>query len=149
VPSRRIQRINEIIRDELADLLRREVRDPALGGLISITGVETTTDLRTARVYVSVLGDEEEARATVQRLQNAARFLRGLLGERIRIRHTPELEFRYDSSIARGARIMGLLRQIREEGENRGSGAAPETESAAPDSPASPAEGGDQTRPPS
>jgi ribosome-binding factor A len=112
MPSRRILRTNVLIRDELADLLRREVKDPQLEGMISITEVETAPDLSIAHVYVSVLGDEEQARKTVQRLRHAAGFFRRELAERLNLRHTPELDFRLDLSIARGARLLKILREL-------------------------------------
>ncbi len=111
--TRRMQRINDQIRDELADLLAREVEDPRIRGVISVTGVETAPDLSVARIYVSVLGTEDEARQTVEHLRRAAPFFRRALASRLNLRHTPELDFRHDRSIAEGARIEQLLREIR------------------------------------
>jgi len=113
--ARRILRLNELIRAEIAELLAREVRDPRLASLISITRVETSPDFREARVYVSVLAEEAEAEQTVQRLRKAAGFFRRELADRLNLRRTPELDFRLDRSIAQGARVMGLLREIRRE----------------------------------
>ncbi len=110
--NRRIQRTNSLIRDEVALLLQREVKDPLLEGMISITEVETAPDLSVAHIYVSVLADEDQARKTLAQLQHAARFFRRELASRINLRHTPELEFRLDVSIARGARVLQLLREI-------------------------------------
>jgi ribosome-binding factor A len=112
VPTRRILRLNEQIREVLADLLRRELRDPRLSGLISITEVETTQDLAVSRVYVSVLGSEEETTEALRALRHAAGYLRREVGDRVRVRRMPTLDFRLDPSIARGARIMELLREI-------------------------------------
>jgi ribosome-binding factor A len=112
VPTRRILRLNEQIREILADLLRRELRDPRLSGLISITEVETTQDLAVSRVYVSVLGSEEETAEALRALRHAAGYLRREVGDRVRVRRMPTLDFRLDPSIARGARIMELLREI-------------------------------------
>ncbi|MPZ13949.1 MAG: 30S ribosome-binding factor RbfA [Chloroflexi bacterium] len=110
-----MRRLNDQIRDEIADLLTREARDPRLHGVISITGVETSPDLRTARVHVSVLGTEEESEATLVLIRRAASFFRRELAARLNLRHTPELDFRLDRSIAEGARIDRLLREIRRE----------------------------------
>src|SRR4051812_35731545 len=111
--DRRIHRLNDQIRDELADLLSREARDPRLfGAVISITGVETAQDLSTARVFVSILGDEKEADQTFKQVQKAAGFFRRELASRLNLKRTPELEFRLDRSIAAGARIEQLLREI-------------------------------------
>ncbi len=123
--TRRIQRLNQQIREELADLLRREMRDPRLAGLISITGVETTPDLALARVYVSIFGSDDEVAEALRALQRAAGFLRRELGERVRVRRLPLLEFKFDPSIARGARIMQLLREIADADHDRAAEPAP------------------------
>jgi ribosome-binding factor A len=107
-----MQRVNDQIRDELADLFAREIEDPRLRGVISITGVETTPDLSISRIYVSVLGSEEEAEETVKQMRRAVSFFRRELAARINLRHTPELDFRLDRSIAEGARIEQILREI-------------------------------------
>jgi ribosome-binding factor A len=112
VASRRILRLNEQLRDEVAQLLRHETDDPELQALISITAVETSPDLRVAKVYFSTLGDEEHTARVFRRLKRAARFFRRQLAQRLNLRHTPELEFHLDPSIARGARIMELLAEI-------------------------------------
>jgi ribosome-binding factor A len=122
VPSRRILRLNEQIRAELADLLRRHIRDPRLGGIISITDVETSPDLAVARVHVSVLGSDEEAAEALRALRHAAGYLRRELGERIRVRRLPALDFRLDPSIARGARVLQLLREINAQDEQARAG---------------------------
>ena len=113
--ARRRHRLNDQIRDELADLLARETSDPRLHGIISITGVETAPDLSTARVFVSVLGSEEEAASTFHHIQRAATFFRRQLAARLNLRHTPELSFHLDRSIAEGARIDELLRDLHHE----------------------------------
>ena len=112
--NRRQQRLNQQLRDEISKLLRHEVEDPQLATLISVTEVEISPDMQRAKVFVSVLEDEEEARATLKRLQHAARFFRRELAERLNLRHTPQLDFQLDISIARGARVLGLLRRIEE-----------------------------------
>ena len=86
VAVRRIQRINTLIRDELAVLFQREVQDPLLDEMISITEVETASDLSVTHVYVSVLGDDDKAHRTLDRLRHAARFFRRELAERINLR---------------------------------------------------------------
>ena len=114
--SRRIERINHLLRQEIADLLRREVKDSTLSSaLISITDVETSPDLRLARVYFSVYGDEAEIQAAQQHLNRASGFLHRFLKERLDLRHTPHLEFVVDRSLARGDRIMRLMSTIEEE----------------------------------
>ncbi len=110
--SRRILRVNEVLRDEIADLLRRETDDPELQTLISILEVDTSPDLSGAKVYFSTLGDEEQMVKVLRRLQKAARFFRREIARRLNLRHTPELAFVLDRSIARGARTLQLLNQI-------------------------------------
>src|SRR4051812_8142407 len=110
--TRRQQRINQLMRDEIGKMVQHETDDPVLASLISITEVECTQDLQRAKVYVSVLQEGDELKATLQRLQKAARFFRRGLAERLNLRHTPELEIVYDPSIARGARVLALLREI-------------------------------------
>jgi ribosome-binding factor A len=122
VPSRRIERINHLLRQEIADLLAREVKDAALNTpLLSITDVETSPDLRSAKVYFSVYGDEETVEAARTHLTRASGFLHHNLKERLDLRHTPHLEFILDQSLARGDRIMRLIRSIEEEREHRDS----------------------------
>jgi ribosome-binding factor A len=113
--THRIQRLNGSIREELADLLRREMRDPRLSTLISITDVETSPDLAVAKVYFSVLGTEEEAAAALKALRHAAGYLRRELGNRLRMRHIPTLDFRLDPSLARGARVLQLLNELNQQ----------------------------------
>lgn len=111
--SRRMARINHLLQEEIADLLRTEAKDETFtDSLISITEVDTSPDLRSARVYFSVLGDEEQTKAAQEHLSRAANFLRrGLMG-RLDLRQTPRLEFVLDESLARGDRIMRLMRQV-------------------------------------
>ena len=108
-----MRRLNDLIRDEIAHLLAHETRDPRLKeGVIRLTAVETAPDLSTARVFVSVLGDEEEANAVLVNIRKARPFFRRGLAARLNLRHTPELEFRLDRSIAEGAKIDQLLREL-------------------------------------
>jgi ribosome-binding factor A len=120
MPSRRIERINHLLRQEIADLLTREVKDAALAdAMISITDVETSPDLHSAKVYFSVYGDEEVVEAAVTHLKRASGFLHRNLKERLDLRYTPHLEFILDRSLARADRIMRLMRSIEEERQHR------------------------------
>ncbi len=112
MPSNRISRINEEIQRELSDLLRT-LKDPRVQAMISITRVETTGDLRYAKVYVSVL-EKEKTRDVLKGLRSAGGYLRREIGGRLQLRCTPELVFVEDESIARGAHIFDLLHQIHE-----------------------------------
>jgi len=109
--TRRQQRLNQLLRDEIDKLIRLETDDPLLATMISVTDVECTQDLQKAKVYVSFLDDAHEAEL-MKRLRKASRFFRREVAERINLRHTPELEFVYDPSIARGARVLALLREV-------------------------------------
>lgn len=105
----RINRINEEIQRELASLLRT-MKDPRLqNGLVTITRVDTTGDLRFARVYISVL-DPNTEKEVMRGLRSAAGFLRREIGHRLQLRYTPELQFIADDSIAYGAHILEVLR---------------------------------------
>ena len=98
MPTRRILRINQLLREEIAELLRREVKDETLSSsMISITEVDTSPDLRTAKVYFSVYGDAEQVEEARKHLQKAARFLSHQLIGRLDLRHTPQLEFVFGS----------------------------------------------------
>ncbi len=105
----RINRINEEIQKELSSLFRG-LKDPRVqGGMVTITHVDTTSDLRSAKVFVSVL-DKEQEKDVVKGLKNAAGWLRRELGAAIQLRYTPELQFVADDSIEQGAHILQMLR---------------------------------------
>ena len=108
MPSNRIGRINEEIQRELAALIRT-VKDPRVHGLVSVTAVDTTPDLRYAKIYVSVL-DKSDVKEVVKGLKSAAGYLRRELGSALELRYTPELQFVEDDSIGQGAHILSMLR---------------------------------------
>ncbi|MGE5574393.1 MAG: 30S ribosome-binding factor RbfA [Bacillota bacterium] len=110
----RVERVAEAIRSEAADILARGIKDPRLG-FATITDVEVSEDLRHVKIFVSVMGDKTQVDETMAALESATGFVRGEIGRRIRLRHTPEIVFRYDTSIRRGARVFELLREIRSE----------------------------------
>lgn len=115
--SNRIGRINEEIQRELSAQIRT-IKDPRVSetGMVSITAVETTPDLRYAKVYVSAL-DKEQSTAILKGLRSASGYLRRELGHALQLRYTPELVFEQDDSIDKGAHILELLRKV-EEKEN-------------------------------
>ena len=108
--SNRIGRINEEIQRELAALFRT-VKDPRVHGLVSITHVETTPDLRYAKVYVSVL-DKSDVKEVIKGLKSAGGYLRRELGRALSLRYTPELVFQADDSIDKGTHILKLFNDI-------------------------------------
>jgi len=107
-----IPRVNSLIRHEMSEILRREVKDPRLGTFVTITAVETSADLRYAKVFITRLGTYQERRDTLSALQSAAGYLRRKLAARLRLRRIPELAFRWDDSIERGARLFRLLEEV-------------------------------------
>ncbi len=113
--TRRTERINEQLREEISDLVMRQLKDPRIGGLVTITEVDVSADLSHAKVFVSVLGTVDEKKSTMKALAAAAGFLQRALRHRLTIRRMPELAFIADDSIEHGARILSLLDQAREE----------------------------------
>jgi ribosome-binding factor A len=111
--SLRTTRVNELLRAELSDLILREVKDPRVGeGLVTITEIRVSPDLRHATVFVSHLGTDEERQHALEGLQRAAPFLHRELLHRLRMRNVPDLQFRFDPSIERGARLSDLIRKV-------------------------------------
>lgn len=107
--SRRTDRVAEAIREEVANFLAADAKDPRIVGLVTVTGVDVTRDLRQARVYVSVMGDEPTRAATFEGLASMASHLRPRVGRALRLRLAPEILFKEDESLARAQRIEQLL----------------------------------------
>ena len=116
---KRAERVSDQMKQEIADILMRKIKDPRIG-FVTVTEVEVADDLRNAKVYVSVYGSEKAA--TLKGLESASPFIRSELGKRIRMKFIPELLFRYDDSVERGAHINELLHEIQEKDEEKGSG---------------------------
>ena len=116
--NRRLQRLGGLFQEELSELLLREVKDPRLTRMVSITSVVISADLRHARVYVSVMGSEEEKLSTLAGLTAAAPFLRRELNNRVSLRRIPELSFLRDDSLEQGSRVSDLLKQIADDTDN-------------------------------
>ena len=106
---RRIDRVNELLRSEISFLISRQIKDPRVAGVISITEVTASSDLRSARVFVSVMGKENDRREALEGIRSAASFLRRELRERVNLRHTPHLTFLLDDSIEEGDRVLRLI----------------------------------------
>lgn len=115
------RRAADLIQVHLTNLLRTQVNDPRIQ-MVTITGVDVTPDTRRADVYFSVLGSPEAQAEALAGLQSAAGYLRRELGQRIRLKNTPELVFHWDVSLERGERISGLLDTLHDESEGPGSG---------------------------
>lgn len=112
--NRRQEQINGFLREEISEIIQRELKDPRLG-FASVTSVEVSPDLRHARVFISVLGSPEEQEATLAGLTSAAGFIRHLLKPRMHTRHIPELTFNLDSSMAYAESIARTLSELHDE----------------------------------
>jgi len=117
---RRADRVAEAIREEVATFLRSGAKDPRLIGLVTVTAVDVTRDLRQAKVFVSILGTETEKAASVDALTSMTSHLRSLLAKSLRLRVAPEVSFKLDESVARAARIESLLAQVRDKKADEG-----------------------------
>jgi ribosome-binding factor A len=106
----RMRRVDEAVREVLSDAIARDLQDPRVG-FVTVTAVKTSPDLRHARVYVSVLGDEKARAETLDGLSSAHGFLQGRLAAELSLKHTPLLTFQYDESVDRGMRITQLIDQ--------------------------------------
>ncbi|HET7217675.1 MAG TPA: 30S ribosome-binding factor RbfA [Vicinamibacterales bacterium] len=122
--SQRPTRLGDQIREEIAELLAREVHDPGIG-FLTITRVTVTSDLQLARVYYTALGDDKARRDSARALERAAPFLRRQLGRRLRLRRVPELHFHFDESIERQDRIERILQEIQAERDEHAAGTQP------------------------
>ena len=106
---RRIDRVNELLRSEISHLIARQIKDPRVAGVISITEVIASSDLRSARVYISVMGRDNQRQEALEGIRSAASFLRRELRSRVNLRHTPHLTFQLDDSIEEGDRVLRLM----------------------------------------
>jgi ribosome-binding factor A len=109
----RMRRINEVLREVVGAAVAGELNDPRIG-FVTVTSVETSPDLRTAKVFVSVLGDEEEREATLAGLRSSHGVIQSRIAAETRMKRTPTLTFRYDDTIEKASRVNELL----EEGED-------------------------------
>ena len=107
----RIEKLQELIKQEMGKMLLKELKDPRIG-FVTVTGVEMTGDLREAKIYVSVMGGEEKVKSSLEGLNSALGFVRREIGQRIRLRFTPEISFALDTSLDYGDHIQKLLLQV-------------------------------------
>ena len=106
----RLRRVDEAMREVLSEAVTKEIKDPRVG-FVTVTAVDTASDLRHAKVYISVLGDDGVRQRSLDGLRSAHGFLQRRVADELRIKHTPTLEFLYDDSLDRGLRIEALLQQ--------------------------------------
>jgi ribosome-binding factor A len=109
--GKRLDRVNQLIKEEVSTLLQRELKDPRLG-FVTVTAVEASKDLRLAKIFVSVLGGDEQWRASLAALASARGFVRNWLRQHLDLRVTPEVQFRPDRSMEHAARIQQILREL-------------------------------------
>lgn len=109
----RADRVAQMMQRELGGMILTEVKDPRVG-FVSITRVEVSRDLGQAKIYVSIMGEQERVEASLSGLKSASAYLRGEIGRRLGLRHAPELLFRHDMSIAESLHIQDLIRQLPE-----------------------------------
>lgn len=112
-PYKRSQRVSDLVREEIADIIMNKVKDPRLG-FVTVTGAKITEDLKIATVYISIF-KEEEKETTLEMLNSAKGFIRAELAKRVRMKFIPSLTFRIDESLEYGVRIEKLLREIKKE----------------------------------
>ena len=110
----RVEKVQELMKQEISDLIFNEVKDPRIG-FVTVTSVACTEDLREAKIYVSVMGDEKKARDTLNGLNSSLGFVRREIGKRIRLRFTPEISFALDTSLNYSDHIQRLLNEIHED----------------------------------
>ena len=116
--SNRPERVGEAIRNELSQLLQRDVHDPGIG-FITLTQVKVSPDLQLARVYYTSMGDEKSLKETAKALGRATPFLRRQIAQRLQLRRAPELQFFYDKSVAHQDRIEQILQELKTEAADR------------------------------
>ncbi|MDT9023966.1 MULTISPECIES: 30S ribosome-binding factor RbfA [Rossellomorea] len=114
--SHRANRVSEQMKKELSDIIGRKIKDPRIG-FVTVTDVQVTGDLQQAKVYITVLGGEDQRENTLKGLAKAKGFIRSEVGQRIRLRKTPEIIFEFDESIDYGNHIETLLRKVQDEPE--------------------------------
>ena len=112
----RIEKLQELIKQEMGKMLLKELKDPRIG-FVTVTDVEMTGDLREAKIYVSIMGGEEQVKSSLEGLNSALGFIRREIGHRIRLRFTPEISFTLDTSLDYGDHIQKLLLQV--EGDSK------------------------------
>jgi len=110
--STRQDRIKGFLKEEISEIIRREIKDPRLG-FVTITDAEVTKDLRHAIIYISVMGDEKQKNDSLSVLQHASGFIRKEFGQRAAMKVIPDIHFKFDTAVAHGSRIFELLQQVK------------------------------------
>lgn len=113
--SRRTERVGEFLRKEISLMVSQQLKDPRVAGVVTITKVDISVDLRHARVFVSVLGDEETKQSVMSGLTSAAGFMRRQLGDRLDLKYTPELSFLIDDTMEKADTVLRLMNRLAQE----------------------------------
>lgn len=112
--TRRTERVNDLIQEELSELLHRQVKDPRLSCFLTVTRVDTSADLRHAKIFVSIMGSDEEKKGAMEGLTSASGFLYREMKVRLSLRRMPQLDFHLDKSMELGAETLDLIKQVSE-----------------------------------
>lgn len=108
----RADRIKKTLMKEISDIIQKNIRDPRIPTIVSVTDIDLSADYRHAKVFVSIFGSEEEKKNAMEALEEKTSYVRGEIGKRVRLRFTPEILFRLDDSLERGSRITELIDKI-------------------------------------
>ena len=117
--SHRVERVRELLKQEVDDIIRNRLKDPRVSGFITVTDVEVSRDLRHAKVFVSVLGPPEKQSEVIEGLTNASGFVRSELGRRLRMKFIPEVVFELDHTLEEADRVLRLIDQVAKERRER------------------------------
>lgn len=112
----RQEKMRQLLKEEISDILRREIKDPRLG-FFTIIDAEITSDLRHAKIFVSILGTEEERKQSMEVLRHAQHFVRQEFGKRVRMKVLPDIQFKHDETVDQGVRMLELLEEIKRNDE--------------------------------
>ena len=110
--SRRTERVQSLIRHELGQILQKEIKDPRIAGLVSVTNVDVSPDLRRAKIFVSIYGNQDSERDAMLALASAKSFMRHELGQRLALRYAPDLDIHLDHSLAYADQVSRLLKNL-------------------------------------
>ncbi len=110
--STRTEKLRQLLKEEISDILRREIKDPRLG-FFTVIDAEITTDLQHAKIFVSIMGTEEQRKESMEVLKHAQHFVRQEFGKRVRMKTLPDIQFKLDDTAEKGVRILELLEEIK------------------------------------
>ncbi len=117
--DKRVKRLNSLLKEVISEVVREDVRNPLVSPLLTITSVDITKDLHHAKVYISIIGTEEERKATIKALQSAAGYISVLASKKVVLRHFPSLTFKLDSTVDDHMKIDKILKEIQERDQQR------------------------------